>query len=228
MSCGTNSSSPDYKVLHRAVPIAWPISFMEGDILKMQLISFYHGNENVTVVGKESLAGRQREPVFGCRGSPPCRLPGPQGICPLPPWLSAAGCHLWVRFGEESLRPLPQLGVPPGHPRRGGGWSWVAAQAEAQCHPVTACDLRGDSWGRAAAACSGFAAKILGPGSRSEGIPRQWRIRENPRHQPCCCFVMKVHKGRSSRTVTVRLERGFRVTGLVQVLTEAESKASWG
>lgn len=30
----------------------------------MQLISFYHGNENVTIVGKESLVGRQREPML--------------------------------------------------------------------------------------------------------------------------------------------------------------------
>lgn len=79
MSCGANSSSPDYKILHRAVPIAWPISFMEGDIVKMQLISFCHGNENVTVAGKGSLAGRQREPVFGCRGVISLRDPGVPG-----------------------------------------------------------------------------------------------------------------------------------------------------
>lgn len=72
MSCGTNSSSPDYKVLHRPVPIAWPISFMEGPIVRMQLVSFCHGNENTTMVGRETLAGRQQETSVGALGSQPC------------------------------------------------------------------------------------------------------------------------------------------------------------
>lgn len=35
VSCSTDSSSLDYNVLHRTLPIAWPISFMEGDIVKV-------------------------------------------------------------------------------------------------------------------------------------------------------------------------------------------------
>lgn len=78
MSCGTNSLSPDYKVLHRAVPIAWPISFMEGDIVKMQLISFYHGNENITIAGKESLVGSSGSPCLGAGAHLPAGPRGPR------------------------------------------------------------------------------------------------------------------------------------------------------
>lgn len=96
VSCSMNSSSPDYKVLHRAIPIARPISFMEGHIVKMQLISFYHGNENITVVGKENRAGGQRDPLLGHRGHLPTGSWGPRASIPNR-WLS------WVRFGRRGL-----------------------------------------------------------------------------------------------------------------------------
>lgn len=47
----------------------------------------------------------------------------------------------------------------------------MAAQAGAQCHPVTACDLRGDSWDKAVGSlrwvcCKGFEAWKLQGGRR--------------------------------------------------------------
>lgn len=41
----------DYKVLDSVTSMVWPISFMGGerfkDIVKMQLVSFYQGNESL-------------------------------------------------------------------------------------------------------------------------------------------------------------------------------------
>lgn len=93
-----------------------------------------------------------------------------------------------------------------------------AAQAVAQCHPVTACDLRGDSWGSLQGlCCQGFAAWKW-PG----GCPRVMGMRENPRGGR---VVINVCEGRSSRGASGAKVCGI---GLAWVLTEAASGASQG
>lgn len=73
----------------------------------------------------------------------PCRLPGSPGMCPRPPGLSGAGCPRGCALAGRALASAP---APAGASSGGAaGWSWAAAQAGAQCHPVTACDLPGDS-----------------------------------------------------------------------------------
>lgn len=177
MSCGTNSSCPDYKVLHGAVPIAWPISFMEEDIVKMQLISFCHRHET------NHSGERQGGSGIPCLGMGVTSLQAP-GHVAVSMVAKQGGCHAWV---ASVSRAWPQ---PPDTLTR-MRMELGAAEAGAQCHPVTACDLRGDSWGRAGAACSGFAAKVF----------RYQRIRRNPRIGPCCCLVTGAREGRSSRGV---------------------------
>lgn len=125
MSCSADSLSPDYKVLHRAIPIAWPISFMEGDIVKMQLIFFYHGNENVTVVGKESLVGRQREPMVCEMGV--TSLQAPRGS-PSASTAAAAERGWLPRMGvlwRGEPWPLAKGGLEVPEPLRAGGSSWT-------------------------------------------------------------------------------------------------------
>lgn len=109
MSSGTNSSSPDYKVLHRPVPIAWPISFMEGCIVRMQLVSFCHGNENITTVGRERPCQGGSESLCLGVGVTTLWAPGVPEYLSVPPW---------VHFGKESLCPLAQRGIPLGTPEQ--------------------------------------------------------------------------------------------------------------
>lgn len=108
VSCGTNCLSPDYKVLHRPVPIAWPISFMEGPIVRRQLVSFCHSNENITTVGRETLAGRQ--PVFEHWGHNPVSSWGPR---------VSVGATVGGTVARRAFAPWPHQGLLRAPPSRG-------------------------------------------------------------------------------------------------------------
>jgi len=213
VNCSTNSSSPECKVLHRASPIAWPISFMEGDILKMQLISFYHGNENVTIVRKESLAARQWEPGLGELGVASVQAPRDSR--------ASIRFHCGCALGSRASARAPQ-GVQLGHRGCALSVEGPVAWAGAQCQPVTACSQHGTVWGggEKVTASSGLPTGVLESGSRGDGVPRRWRafvatswLKRARGKLPCCHGVSGA--------------RGC-VAACVQVLVEAKARASWG
>lgn len=83
---------------------------MEGPIVRVQLVSFCHSNDNTTVVGGERDPGREAAGSLGV-GVTTLWAPGVPGYLSVPPW---------VHLGRErEPLPLAQPGVPPGIPEHG-------------------------------------------------------------------------------------------------------------
>lgn len=125
----------------------------------MQLISFCHSHETNHSGERQGGSG---SPCLGT-GITSLRAPGHVAVSMV---AEQGGCHAWV---ASVSRAWPQ---PPDSLAR-MRMELGAAEAGAQCHPVTACDLRGDSWGRAGAACFWVCCKGFQVSENTEK-PKNW------------------------------------------------------
>lgn len=150
--------------------------------------------------------------MFGSWGHNPVGSWGPR---------VSVGATVGALWQGEPL-PLGPAGDSSGHPRAEEEAGAGHAQAGAQCHPVTACDLRGDSWGSLQGdCCKGAEAWKL-----QRGHPRAlWRTESRETIDVVALWL----QGTRSKALGLSCHawsEGF--AQLTQVLTEAKCWASWG